>query len=46
MTHVLDFESCMALRTVKTALANQLSILTINPRAFAHLSRLKLEVLE
>jgi tRNA(fMet)-specific endonuclease VapC len=32
--------------TAATALANQLSILTINPRAFAHLSRLKLAVLE
>lgn len=32
--------------TAATALANQLSILTVNPRAFAHLSRLKLAVLE
>jgi hypothetical protein len=36
--HVLAFESCMALRTVKTAL--------VNPRVFVPLSRLKLVVLE
>ena len=46
MMHVLDVESCMALLTIKTVLANQLSILTVNPRAFAPLSRLKLAVLE
>jgi hypothetical protein len=38
MMHVLDVESCMALRTVKTDLTN--------PRAFAPLPRLKLVVLE
>jgi tRNA(fMet)-specific endonuclease VapC len=32
--------------TAATAFANQLSILTVNPRAFAHLPRLKLAVLE
>lgn len=32
--------------TLATALANGLSILTVNPRAFAHLPRVKLSVLE
>jgi hypothetical protein len=46
MMHVLDVESCMALLTVKTALARQLSVLTVNPRAFAPLSGLKPVVFE